>query len=88
VLRDLAPSLRRSGMGAAMAVEPATSEVQRLGHLLERAGADTVLPVLEAELAGRRVGWVPLVPGESGGEGAAARDGRWHVVVNVEPEAD
>jgi hypothetical protein len=88
VLRDLAPSLRRSGMGAAMAVEPATSEVQRLGHLLERAGADAVLPVLEAELAGRRVGWVPLVPGEPGSEGAAARDGRWHVVVNVEPEAD
>ena len=44
VLRDLAPSLRRNAMRAAMAVEPATSEIQRLGHLLERAGAGAVLP--------------------------------------------
>jgi len=88
VLRDLAPSLRRSVMRAAMAVEPATSELQRLGHLLERAGAEAVLPSLEAELAGRRVGWVPLVPGEPGMGDAAERDDRWHVVVNVEPEAD
>jgi hypothetical protein len=88
VLRDLAPSLRRSAMRAAMAVEPATSEIQRLGHLLERAGADAVLPALEAELTGRRLGWVPLVPGEGGGVDVAERDGRWRVLVNVEPEAD
>jgi predicted transcriptional regulator of viral defense system len=88
VLRDLAPSLRRSAMRAAMVVEPATSEIQRLGHLLERAGADAVLPALEAELAGRRVGWVPLVPGQQGDGEAAERDGRWRVLVNVEPEAD
>jgi hypothetical protein len=88
VLRDLAPSLHRSGMRAAMAMDPAASELQRLGHMLERADADTVLPVLEAELAGRRVGWVPLVPGEPGDDDGAARDGRWHVIVNVEPEAD
>ncbi len=65
VLRDLAPSLRRSAMRAAMAVEPATSEIQRLGHLLERAGADAVLPTLEAELAARRVGWVSARPGRA-----------------------
>jgi hypothetical protein len=88
VLGDLAPSLRRSAMRAALAVKPATSELQRLGHLLERAGADAVLPALEAELAGRRVGWVPLVPGEGGDGEAAERDGRWRVVVNLEPEAD
>lgn len=88
VLRDLAPSLRRNAMRAAMAVEPATSEIQRLGHLLERAGAGAVLPALEAELAERRVGWVPLVPGEPSTGNAAERDGRWRVLVNVEPEAD
>ena len=73
VLRDLAPSLRRSGMRAALAVEPATSELQRLGHLLERAGAEAVLPALEAELATRRVDWVPLVPGEPGDSHGRAR---------------
>ena len=88
VLRDLAPSLRRNAMRAAMAVEPATSEIQRLGHLLEWAGADAVLPALEAELAERRVGWVPLVPGEPSTGDAAERDGRWRVLMNVEPEAD
>ena len=88
VLRDLAPSLRRSGMRAALAVEPATSEIQRLGHLLERAGADAVLPALEAELASRRAGWVPLVPGQPDSGEAPARDGRWHVLVGDEPQAD
>ena len=42
VLRDLAPSLRRAGMRAALAVEPTAPELQRLGHLLERAGAEAV----------------------------------------------
>ncbi len=88
VLQDLAPSLRRNAMRAAMAVGPATSEIQRLGHLLERAGADAVLPTLEAELAERRAGWVPLVPGEPNTGDAAERDVRWRVLVNVEPEAD
>lgn len=59
---------------------PAASEVQRLGHLLERVGATAVLPALGAELASRRVGWVPLVPGEPADEGSAARDERWHVI--------
>ena len=54
-LRDLAPSLRRTGMRDALAVVPATPELQRLGHLLERAGAEPVLATLEAELATRRV---------------------------------
>jgi hypothetical protein len=88
VLRDLAPSLRRAGMLAALAVEPATPDLQRLGHLLERAGAASVLPALEAELRTRRVGWVPLIPGESGASSTAGRDPRWRVLVNAEPEVD
>ena len=88
VLRDLAPSLRRAGMRDALALAPAASELQRLGHLLERAGAaEAVLAVLEAELATRRVDWVPLIPGEPGAPDAV-RDARWHVLVTAEPEAD
>ncbi len=88
VLRDLAPSLRRAGMRAALLVEPAVPELQRLGHLLERVGADPVLAALDAELATRRVGWVPLIPGELGNPGGVTRDRRWHVVVDLEPEVD
>ncbi len=88
VLRDLAPSLRRAGMREALAVEPATPELQRLGHLLERAGGGPTLAALDAELATRRVGWVQLTPGEPGAVATAARDPRWHVLVTAEPEAD
>ena len=88
VLGDLAPSLRRAGMRDALAVVPATPELQRLGHLLERAGAASVLAVLEAAIATRRVGWVPLVPGDPRPDHRLARDPRWHVLVNAEPEAD
>lgn len=91
VLRDLAPGLRGAGMRAALAVAPATPELQRLGHLLERTGPRAALPPLEAELATRRVTWIPLVPRESEGEAGlepAPRDSRWHVLVNREPEAD
>jgi len=88
VLGDLAPSLRRAGMRDALAVAPATPELQRLGHLLERAGAASVLAALETELATRRIGWVPLIPGESGAFSTAGRDPRWRVLVDAEPEAD
>ena len=88
VLGDLAPSLRRAGMRDALAVVPATPELQRLGHLLERAGAEPVLAALETELATRRIGWVPLVPGDPRPDPGVARDPRWHVLVNLEPEAD
>jgi hypothetical protein len=88
VLGDLAPSLRRAGMRDALAVVPATTELQRLGHLLEGAGAEPTLAVLETELATRRIGWVPLIPGESGALGTAGRDPRWRILVNARPEAD
>jgi predicted transcriptional regulator of viral defense system len=88
VLRDLAPAMRRSGMKAALAVEPATPDLQRLGHLLDRVGAGDVAAVLAAELQGRRLGWVPLAPGEPATADPAERDASWRVVVNVEPEAD
>lgn len=88
VLRDLAPSMRRAGMRSALGIEPATPDLQRLGHLLSRVGADDVAAELEAALGQRRVGWVPFAPGEPVTKGSDERDGRWRVVVNVEPEAD
>jgi hypothetical protein len=75
-------------MRDALAVVPATPELQRLGHLLERGGATSVLAVLEAAVATRRVGWVPLVPGDARPDAEPTRDRRWHVLANMEPEAD
>jgi hypothetical protein len=75
-------------MREALAVEPATPELQRLGHPLDRAGGGPILAALDAELATRRVGWVKLTPGEQGAADAAVRDPRWHVLVSTEPEAD
>ena len=88
VLRDLSPTMRRSGMKAALAVEPTTPDLQRLGHLLDRVGAGEVAAVLAAELQGRRFAWVPLAPGEPATRDPAERDAAWRVVVNVVPEAD
>ena len=88
VLGDLASSLHRTGMRDALAVAPATPELQRLGHLLERAGAVSVLAALEAELAARRVSWVPLVPGDAPPDVEPLRDARWHILINIEPEGD
>jgi predicted transcriptional regulator of viral defense system len=88
VIEGLAPEMRRSGIRSALALEPATSDLQRLGHLLDRVGASDVAGVLAAELRRRRVGWVPLAPGEESGVGGSERDARWRVIVNIEPRAD
>ena len=88
VLRELAPAMRRPGMKAALAIEPATPDLQRLGHLLDRAGAGQVAAVLATELHTRRVGWVHLAPGEPATVDRPERDAVWRVVANVVPEAD
>jgi len=88
VLRDLAPGMRRSGMEAALVVEPSTPDLQRLGYLLDRSGAGQVAAVLAGELRGRRLAWVPVAPGEPATADPAERDPAWRVVVNVAPEAD
>lgn len=88
VLRDLAPTLRRPGMRKAFAMEPTTAEIQRLGHLLGRLGADEVAAMLQAELQTRRSSWVPLDPQAVVSRREAERDPRWRVVVNVDLELD
>lgn len=88
VLRDLAPTMRRPGMRKALAVEPTTSEIQRLGHLLGRVGADEVAGVLVDELRARRSTWVPLDPRAAESPRSVERDSRWRVVVNIRLEPD
>lgn len=88
VMRDLSPSMRRTGMRKAFAIEPATPDLQRLGHLLGRVGADDVATVVADELKGRRTSWVRLSPGEPTAANGGERDPRWRVVVNVQPEVD
>ena len=88
VLRDLSPSMLRTGMRKAFAIEPSTPDLQRLGHLLGRVGADDVATVVADELKGRRTSWVSLSPGDPAAPGPVERDPRWRVVVNVQPEVD
>ena len=76
LLPDLARPASRSGWREALGVQPATAQVQRLGHLLDRAQARHT-DVLADWLAPRRMDLVPLAPGGSRG---GAIDPRWHVI--------
>jgi len=89
VLHGLAPRLGARAMRAALAMQPATTDMQRLGHLLDRVGAARPSDVLAHRLAGRRTTWIPLVPGAAPADpGTYRRDPRWRVVVNEELAAD
>jgi len=87
VLRDLTPTMRRSGMRQALVVEPTTADLQRLGLILERVGAGSVAAVLADELRARRPSWAPLAPGVPFAPGDE-RDVRWHVIANIALDAD
>jgi len=88
VVGQLAPGMRRAAMRSAMVILPATPDLQRLGHLLDRVGASDAANVVEAELRSRRVSWVPLATGEAPTSDGAERDRRWHIVVNVKPQTE
>lgn len=88
VLSDVAPTMRRSGMRKALAVEPATPEIQRLGHLLGRVQANEVVKPLVDELRTRLWTWVPLDPQAAESPLDCERDSRWRVVVNIRLEPD
>lgn len=88
VLRDLMPSMRPVGMRKALALEPATADLQRLGHLLSRLGAADIAGVLADALEGRRLASVPLAADGEVPLAEAERDPRWRVVTNTIPEAD
>jgi predicted transcriptional regulator of viral defense system len=84
ILPDLAPLANRKGWADALSVEPRATDVQRLGHLLDRAGLGRT-DVLAAWLAKRPIEPTLLVPG---GESAGDYDARWRVIVNAAVTAD
>lgn len=84
ILPDLATLTSRKGWTEALRVEPRTTEVQRLGHLLDRVGAART-DTLEAWLKKRPVEPTLLVPG---GGATGDYDPHWHIVINAAVEAD
>ena len=63
VLRDLSPSMRRTGMRKALVVGPSAPDLQRLAFLLTCVDADNVATVIADELKERRTTWVRLSQG-------------------------
>jgi len=59
---------------------------QRLGYLLERAGATNLAAPLAERVAARAKEYVPLRPRKP--VARASRDGRWQVLVNEAIEAE
>lgn len=84
ILPDLASLASRRGWKDALRVEPRTTEVQRLGHLLDRFGAAHT-DILAAWLAERPFEPTRLVPG---GVAVGKRDARWQVIINAMVEPD
>jgi predicted transcriptional regulator of viral defense system len=84
LLPELARLSSRRGWKEALRVEPRATEVQRLGHLLDRFSAPHT-DALAAWLEGRPYETTKLVPG--GGTGGP-RDARWRVIVNATIEPD
>jgi predicted transcriptional regulator of viral defense system len=84
LLPDLAPLASRRGWKDALRVQPRTTEVQRLGHLMDQFGAAHT-DVLEAWLQGHPFENTPLVPG---GGAKGKPDARWRVTVNASIEPD
>lgn len=84
ILPDLAPLVNRKGWVDALSVEPRATDVQRLGHLLNRTGAGRT-DVLAAWLEKRPIEPTLLVPG---GGSAGDYDARWRVIVNAAVAAD
>jgi Predicted transcriptional regulator len=85
VLRDLDRQLTAKGMREALRVEPATTDVQRLGYLLERIGLADAAKPLAAWLKDRPTTYIPLVPGA---RRTGDHDARWRVIVNAPIELD
>jgi predicted transcriptional regulator of viral defense system len=84
ILSGLGPRLTLSGMREVLRVPPASTDVQRLGYLLEHLGSKAY-PPLEAWLDHRATTYIPLDP-KAGRDGT--RDPRWRVIVNIPIEPD
>ncbi len=85
VLAELAESMDPAKLLAETEHSP-LPWVQRLGYLLEQAGAENVAMPLVEHVASRAKEYVPLRPRKS--VSRASRDSRWRVLVNEAVEAD
>jgi predicted transcriptional regulator of viral defense system len=86
VIADLAGALTRDGVARLLTLPPATSDVQRLGFLLERLGAPAGLTApLIPWLKARPSTFIALDP-KAGRTGD--RDSRWRVIENLPIEPD
>jgi predicted transcriptional regulator of viral defense system len=91
VLLDLAPKIDPQQL-ASLSRSAERPVVQRLGHLLDRAGQAAPAQALHDALRARAPAWVELDPREARDPDFAPpeheRDSRWHVIVRRVPEPD
>lgn len=85
VIRDLGDAITVSGMREALGVEPSTTDVQRLGYILERIGLPAPARPLATWLKGRSTTFVSLAP-RAPRQGD--RDPRWRIIANIAVEPD
>jgi predicted transcriptional regulator of viral defense system len=85
VLGDLAEEIDGRAL-ASTSTQYAAPDVQRLGYLLDRLERPELAEALRLALDGRRLRAVLLSPGARRRRGTP--DERWHVIANVEVEAD
>ena len=85
VLSDLAENMDAAKLLAETERSP-LPWTQRLGYLLDRAGAANLAAPLAAHVASRAKEYVPLRPRKS--VARASRDSRWRLLVNEVVEAD
>lgn len=87
VLTELAETMTAAGLAAAAAEEPNTTQLQRLGWLLDRIGQTALADALHVGLAGQqplvRAPLDPAVP-----RIGKASTNRWRIIENSKPEAD
>lgn len=86
VLAELAEKMDGQGLVEAAKREGELSNAQRLGHILDQVGAGELGVPLAAWVAEQHPRFVPLRSDRS--TRRAAKDARWHVLVNERVEAE
>lgn len=85
ILSELADDLSSEGLATAAATAP-LPWAQRLGYLLERAGAAHITTALQEYVHEHAREYTPLVPGVSTSEGQRLKDWKLQVNADVEPD--
>jgi predicted transcriptional regulator of viral defense system len=86
VLAELAEKIDGQQLVAVAKLDDELSTAQRLGHILDQVGASAVGAQLATWVAEQRPRFVALRSDRS--TGRAAKDPRWHVLVNEKVEAE